>query len=107
MKKKSKKIYYDAYTIYDACFCESQKEAYENLNFEELIQHVKDYADAVWNIDLDQASATAIALGKILSDELCSSNDHWHYVEKPLSKLKFLGIDDGLSDLREMYANYR
>jgi len=89
MKKKSKRIYYDAYEIYEACFCESQKEAYKNLDFEELVEHVKGYAEAVWCMVLDQGSATAIALAKILSDKFCSSNDHWHYVEKPLSKLKF------------------
>ena len=98
MKKKSKRIYYDAYEIYEACFCESQKEAYKNLDFEELVERVKDYAEGVWCMVLDQSSATAIALAKILSDELCCSNDFWHYVEKPLSKLIFLGDDISCSD---------
>lgn len=99
MKKKSKRIYYDAHEIYEACFCESQAQAYNNLDFEELIEHVKGYADAVWNIVLDEASATAIVLAKTLHDEFfINTGLYYHYVEKPLSKLKFLGDDISCSD---------
>ena len=98
MKKESKKIYYDAHEIYEACFCESQSQSYNNLNFEESIERVKEYADAVFDIVLDQASATAIALARKVSEDFYSSSQHYEYVEKPLSELKFLGTDISCSD---------
>ena len=99
MKNESKEIYYDAHEIYEACFCPSQAQAYNNLDTIELIEHVKEYAYAVWNIVLDQASATAIVLARKLHDEFfINTNLYWHYVEKPLSELKFLGNDISCSD---------